>query len=673
MTGPTGEIVVVSGRYRGHRIPLAKEIVRIGRDRSCELPLDDESASRVHSEIIRRGTGFFVRDLGSTNGTYLNDTRITESELQNGDRVAIGDTVLLIQLQQKETKTVPQIVFSKEQKRTSTRFSLSLNDTRFLELQAGTSIPDAQRQFTSLYEFMVDVAGILHPPALLERALVHFFKAFTADRALVLLLSPDGQPGMKTTRIRDGLEGIQNIMISRTMVHQLLEKKESFLSLNASSDLRLSASESLHNMRVFSVMGAPLKVKDKVIGMIYLDTIAGGKPFSEQDLKLCTAMTIQLAVCIENTRLYTELLDAAEFNNSVLRSLGSGIVVVDSAGRVLRINRATQEILHKDESSLLGHSLSEFPELSELNRIIQNTLISGRPEDRYEVLVRADTEVVPLGLSTSALSNHTGKIIGVVANFRNLAHIRKLEEQVRRSQHLAALGQMAAGVAHEIRNPLNAIRGFAQLLHESPAVKDSKQAEYTQIIFEEVDRMNRIVQDLLDFSRQRELTLLPLQLNKLLDELVREMQGDAQQARVKLEVICPEQPLPNVLGNHDKLRQVFRNVILNALQACKSEGLVRIRFAVVDDVIDGTAFMNLTNKGEGAPRREVVVSIEDSGCGIDAAVISKIFDPFFTQKEKGTGLGLSISQKIIDQHSGRIDVKSQLTKGSIFSVMLPAL
>ena len=666
----TGELVVISGRYKGHRIPLNKDTLRIGRDRVCEIALDDEAASRVHSEIVRERDTFLLRDLRSTNGTFLNGARVTESQLHSGDRVGVGDTVMLVQLEEdSSSKTLPQIIFSKDQKGTSARFKLSLNDTRFLELKEGTTIPDAQRHFTKLYEFMVDVAVILHLPALLERALMHFFGAFTADRALILLLTPDGQPGVKVAKLREGVAGSENISISRTMAHQLLEQKESFLSIDAASDERLAASVSLHQMRVFSIIGAPLKVKDKVIGMVYLDTIAGGQPFSEMDLKLCTAMALQLAICIENTRLYTELLDAAEFNNSVLRSLASGVIVVDTTGRVLRINQATLTILEKEESALVGHTLGDDPDLAELHRVIQATLATGHPEDRYEVLVRASTKTIPLGLSTSVLADHTGKTIGVVANFRNLAGIRKLEEQVRRSQHLAALGQMAAGVAHEIRNPLNSIRGFAQLVQEGAAA-DPKQAEYTQIILEEVDRMNRIVQDLLDFSRQRDLTLVPLSLPKLVTDLVRDMQSDAQDLKITLTSVEGERVLPNVFGNGDKLRQVFRNIILNAMQACKSGGKVSITYGLTE----APAEPPKTPEAEArATRREVTASIEDTGCGIDLAVISKIFDPFFTQKDSGTGLGLSISQKIIEQHGGRIDVRSEVGKGSTFTVFLPAV
>jgi signal transduction histidine kinase len=268
-----------------------------------------------------------------------------------------------------------------------------------------------------------------------------------------------------------------------------------------------------------------------------------------------------------------------------------------------------------------------------------------------------------LGLTSALLTNHTGAKVGVVASFRNLASLRRLEEQLRRSQHLAALGQMAAGVAHEIRNPLNSVRGFSQLITEKAAQDCAGKgpcAEYGRIIVEEVDRMNRIIQDLLDYSRQRELTLVSLQVDQVLMEVVKEMEPQFRTAQVTLRLDLPEATVPAAMGNEDKLHQVFRNILLNALQASKAGSEVAARVHVAP----------AAGAKEGG-RREIAVEVEDRGEGIPAAYLTRIFDPFFTLKDVGTGLGLSISQKIMDQHGGRIEVKSREGNGSTFAVCLP--
>ncbi|MCZ7649174.1 MAG: ATP-binding protein [Planctomycetota bacterium] len=666
-----GELVVLSGPYKGRRVPISKEVMRLGRERTCEVALEDEAASRVHAEVRNNGGSLSLKDLDSTNGTYLNDERIAkEIQLKNGDRVAIGDTVFLVEMAA-ASRASPQVVFSEERKGVTTRVTLQLDDQRFLELKE-TTVTDALRYVTVLYEFMSAVTGVLHRGAMLERMLDFMLKVFRADRGVVLLLAPDGSPGAKHIRVRDGLEARDDISISRTAARQVLEQKQSFLSVNTETDERLAEADSIHKSRVRSIMGVPLKLKDRILGLVYLDKLEAKDAFSETDLKLCTAMCLQAAVCLENANLYSELLDAAEFNNAILRSLTSGLLVVDLYGRVIRVNRAALEILGCPEGALLNKKLGDQEAFADLGRVVDETLEKGTPEDRYEIRLRRENGIVPLGLSTSPLTDHGGQLVGVVANFRNLAHLRKLEEQLRRSQHLAALGQMAAGVAHEIRNPLNSIRGFTQLIQEANAKDESREkfAEYTQIVLEEVDRMNKIVQDLLDFSRQRDLTLIPVALDKLVADLLKDMEPDFKAARIKLDFAPPEQPPPGVLGNDDKLRQVLRNMLLNAIQASEAGASIEVRVEAAEGVV---LQRNEEDEAMTRPRREVVVVIQDHGVGMTPEIQGRIFDPFFTQKDIGTGLGLSISQKIVDQHGGRIEVESAPGQGSTFSVHLPAV
>ncbi|MBE7465760.1 MAG: FHA domain-containing protein [Planctomycetes bacterium] len=668
-----GELVVLSGPYKGRRVPISKDLIRLGRERTSDVSLEDEAASRNHAEIRVTEGRLSVVDLDSTNGTYVNDARIAaETILQNGDRVAIGDTVFLLECHSSRVMPSPQVVFSEDRKNAATRMTLKMDETKLLELKDGTTIPDAQRHLTLLYEFMRTVSSILHRRALLEKVLDFLLQGFSADRGVILLLAPDGSPGLKFIRTKEGLKRQEDIQISRTAAREVLENKESFLSINAETDERLRQADSIHTMHVQSIMGVPLQLKDRVLGLIYIDKIEGGDPFSEADLKLCSAMAVQAAVCLENTNLYTELLDAAEFNNSVLRSLSSGLLVVDIYGRIVRINRAALEILEQPEGALLGRKLAEVEELSEMNKLVSETLQSGKSEDRYEVRVQTPRGPVPVGLSTSPQTDHAGSLVGVVANFRDLTRIRRLEEQLRRSQHLAALGQMAAGVAHEIRNPLNSIRGFTQLIQESVHKKESteKFGEYTQIVLEEVDRMNKIVQDLLDYSRQRELTLMPVHMDRLIADLLKDMQPDFKNAKVKAELIEPETPMPGVLGNGDKLRQVLRNIVLNAVQASREDGSVTLRLRIVEGAV---LFREGDQPPEERPRREIAVEVEDRGHGIPPETLPRIFDPFYTDKDVGTGLGLSISQKIVDQHGGRIEVSSVAGEGSTFTVYLPAI
>lgn len=682
-----GMLAVLSGPQKGRRYTLDREEIRLGRDQVCEIVLDDEAASRIHAEIFQRDDALFLRDLKSTNGTYLNNTRLSDEELvvENGDRIGIGDTLLLLQLRPK-TDTEAAVVFSDEQHETVHKLKPDASGTKLLELEKDIPVEEAPRYFACLYEFITGVSEMLHRPALLEKALEHFFHAFNPDRALIVLLDADGKPGIQASRLKEGNENrAAGISISRTMACRLLEKGESIVSVDAAGDSRLDGAESLHALHVRSLMGAPLKVRDRILGMIYLDTFGTTGAFSKTDLKLCSAMAHQTAVYLENSRLYMELLDAAEFNTAVLRALSSGVLVVDGNGRILRANRSALRILGAAEHELIGKPLSAIEGLADMDRVVQKTLSTGKAEDRYEVNVNRRGHNLPLGFSTSPLSDHAGLIAGAVAHFRDLTAVRNLEEQVRRSQRLAALGQMAAGVAHEIRNPLNTIRGFAQLLREGvaeiktalpngaeTALKSSASPkhmdEYAGIIHEEVERMDTIVRDMLDFSRQRELKPAPLALDELLRNLLREMEPEIKKAEVVPVLAFPDQPPPKLNGDADRLRQVFRNILRNAVQASPRGGRLFVELRLGE----GTVLRPSERKSTAfTVRRELRTVIRDEGPGLPREVLPKIFDPFFTAKDVGTGLGLSISQKIVDQHQGRIEAANASEGGAVFTVRLP--
>lgn len=273
-------------------------------------------------------------------------------------------------------------------------------------------------------------------------------------------------------------------------------------------------------------------------------------------------------------------------------------------------------------------------------------------------------ELIPLGATTSMLKDAGNHIQGVVTNFQNISAIKRLSEQVRMSEHLATLGAMAAGIAHEIRNPLNSIRGFTQLIDggvsEAPDECFEKIKSYPKIIIEEVDRMNLIVQDLLDFSRQQELTMSMVDLAEMVEQTLIQLGPELNEAGVELAEEY-EPNLPATLLNSNKLAQVIFNIVRNAIQSMATQmGDKKKTIAVKVSKIDF----------EGrAP--EISIDVTDNGSGMDEETKMKVFDPFFTTRDSGTGLGLAISQKIVRQHDGRIDIESTPGEGSTISIVLP--
>ena len=645
------DLVFLSGTFKGRRVPLTGRRICIGRAPGCEVLLDDETSSRHHTELILSSGRLLVHDLKSTNGTFVNGTRIENAELHNGDRLAVGATVFMVELRAPRQLRPTTVIIVEQQRALTTHMTLNLDESRMLRLRADVSIVDAQQQLDGLQRFILLTTGLLHLPALIQRALDFMIETFDAERAVVLMLGPDETPGTQFSRWKTPPEGEQEITLPRSLLQQLVQRKQSSLSEETETK---PVADNKYITR--SILGIPLKAKDRLLGLLYLDTAS--RQFTPDDLKLCTVMALHLASGIENASLYAELLDAAEFNNSVLRSVASGMLVVDLDGLVTHVNRAALEILKQDEQKLLHRPLTDHEDLTPLAEVIYSTLETGRLEDRYEVQLDTDGETLPLGLTSALLTDHAGEKVGVVASFRNLTSLRRLEKELQQAQHLAMLGQMSAGVAHEIRNPLNSIRGFAQLIsEESGECGKSECAEYSKILVDEVDRMNRIIQDLLDFSRDRDIELNPMAVDELLQQIAQAIYPDYKEANVELALQLPSEPLPPILGNPDKLTQVLRNILQNALQASNAGTHVALTASVMEHA-------------EGQPR-QISVSIADQGHGIPAQSLDRIFEHFFTLKAVGTGLGLAICHKLIEQHNGLITVKSEEDKGTTFTLFLP--
>jgi len=244
-----------------------------------------------------------------------------------------------------------------------------------------------------------------------------------------------------------------------------------------------------------------------------------------------------------------------------------------------------------------------------------------------------------------------------VLTLRDISRLRELEERLRRSDRLAALGQMAAGVAHEVRNPLVGIRAAAQFLEGEPAFAAGLR-EYTGVIIREVDRLNAIVEDLLAFASPKPVQLAPCNLNQVLEEALALEAAALTGAGVHVARIYDPQ-LPPILGDPPRLHQVFLNLLRNAAEAMPGGGALTVR----------TRFERLSARLGG--RAAAVAEVADEGAGIAPEQVPHLFNPFFTTKPEGTGLGLAISFRIVEDHGGAIEVETGAGRGATFAVILP--
>ncbi|MBS3920681.1 MAG: PAS domain-containing protein [Deltaproteobacteria bacterium] len=358
------------------------------------------------------------------------------------------------------------------------------------------------------------------------------------------------------------------------------------------------------------------------------------------------------------------------FNRNIVQSLDSGLLTIDFNGRINFLNRTAEKILNRKGEGLKNVSIYDlFPEIAGVLGELKSKA-SGFPLDykRYETLFSEEYgEKIYLGFSISPLTDPKGSVIGHTLIFQDITRFKEMEEQMKRYDRMAAIGALAAGMAHEIRNPLASLSGSIQML-KSELSLDPQQEHLMAITLRESERLNALITDFLLFAHPPQTYRSPWEIGKILDETV-ELFIHSPAFHDGLRITrTPKNGGVEALVDPDQIRQVFWNLLINAAQAIPDGGDIRIGIERTSETfVGGLPF--------GAAKREiewVKIAITDSGNGISSQEKEKIFEPFYTTKEGGTGLGLSIVHKIIENHNGVIRVESDIGRGSVFTVFLPA-
>jgi PAS domain S-box-containing protein len=370
-----------------------------------------------------------------------------------------------------------------------------------------------------------------------------------------------------------------------------------------------------------------------------------------------------------NLKLRESLVEKEKITNylnNILESLTSGVLVVNLEGKITLFNRAAEEITGYKAEEILNRSYLEVMGKGiNLQATPIYTMRSGNSHlnEEKEIFTKFETKI-PLGYSTSLLKDSEDNLLGVVEVFFDLSKIKKLEDEIARVKTLAALGEMAATVAHEVKNPLNGILGFADLLYRDIEEHDPRR-KYAKKIMEGVEILNRIVMNLLDYTRSIKLDLRPIDFARFLDEVVSFFEMDLSRGKnnIKIERLYTNTRV-NCLLDSEKFKQIVLNLLYNASQALPEGGLIQI-FAGIES-------MYAEGKIPGPSAGQMVsLKIKDNGIGMTEEIKNKLFTPFFTTKEKGTGLGLSTVKKIVQALKGEIEIDSQLGKGTTVTVLFP--
>ena len=422
----------------------------------------------------------------------------------------------------------------------------------------------------------------------------------------------------------------------------------------------LSLADRLRKLHTSVAMG--IFSREHLAGIMLLGPRTSGHIYGNVEQNALQVLCSQLAVAIENAQLFTEVQNARIYNETLLQNLTTGVIAAGIDEQITVFNNEAGKITGIDPARVLDHSIDELP--SPVGAALRDTLRTGAGQSREHILQNG-ADGVAARISTSIFHGQGEQVLGALLVLTDVTALKRLELQIRRSDRLASLGTLSAGMAHEIKNPLVSIKTFAQLLPER--YNDSEfRSTFSTLIGHEIDRIDSLVNQLLRFARPAKPHLQPTHVHDILEKSLLLVGHRLYQKDIKLTRIL-EANIDTIRADSDQLEQVFLNFFINAMDAMKTGGELCIK----TEILTGKDWMSSMAPGNGDDHDALRVSIRDSGEGIRSEDLAHVFDPFFTTKDYGTGLGLSVVHGIIQEHGGQIEVQSELTKGTTFHILLP--
>ena len=368
----------------------------------------------------------------------------------------------------------------------------------------------------------------------------------------------------------------------------------------------------------------------------------------------------------------TGLTELKAFHENIVQSISSGLLTADLEGRVTSFNRAAQEITGLSWEEVRGKKCAEIFGWRGLQEFYEDPRKINLPNRHDVETQKKDGSRLLLGVTLSSLRNEQGSVTGVVGTFQDLTKIRELEEEMKKRERLAMIGEMAAGMAHEIRNPLAALSGSMQVLRNELTLDEENQ-HLMEIALKETDRLNNIITEFLYYARPSPLNYKSCDLHRLLDETIHLLQNSNNYHKgVEIRTDFGKESVMAKV-DPDQMKQVFWNLSINAVQAMPGGGRLTITTRVREGGSHSMAYRLQDARwlGGNDTARHTEIVFEDNGEGIRRETLHRIFDPFFTTKSHGSGLGLAIVHRIIEDHGGRVWAESQTGKGARFTIQLP--
>jgi PAS domain S-box-containing protein len=349
-----------------------------------------------------------------------------------------------------------------------------------------------------------------------------------------------------------------------------------------------------------------------------------------------------------------EITSLKAYTDHVLASMTNGLMTIDLEKKIVTVNEMAERIIGRGKEGIAGFSMEQvLGEQHPLYKILMETLTQGKGISHIEVELKTDEESLWLIAGTSLLIGGEGKPAGALAIFQDITEIKALEEKLRQADRLAALGTLSAGLAHEIKNPLSAIKTFVQLLPQKIG-NSSFMEKFNITVPREIDRINHLVEDLLELTRRRVRPLVDLKVDSLILQVI-DLHGEELKKKQIAFQDHLNKTIPLVHGDAETLYRAFSNLTINAIQAMPNGGTLSI-----SSKLDSSS-------------TSLEITFRDTGIGMDETTAKNIFNPFFTTKDKGAGLGLALTRKIIEDHRGTIEAVSKKGIGTTFIVHLPVV
>jgi two-component system sensor histidine kinase HydH len=408
---------------------------------------------------------------------------------------------------------------------------------------------------------------------------------------------------------------------------------------------------------ISSEISVPLKSPKGLLGTL---VISSSKPyaFSDEDIAFLETLAEQISLFIqerldkeEKEEIISFLEEESKFNEMIIRNLPIGIVVIDNDLKIKRVNEGMVLLLKRNVKEMLGSKICEILCSHEEEGYckIKDSFLNRKILFKEKFIIDVEGESVPMAVTSSFIYTSYNVISGIILMVEDIREVAKLEEQLRRSERLSAIGKIAAYMAHEIKNPLASISTGIEFVSEKLPPDESVRG-YMNMILKEIYRLDRLIKNLLSFASRKPLNKVSVNVFEILNECITLLTPEIIGKDIKLKTDFKEKELMVHL-DPDQFKEVVLNLVRNAIDAIDKDGEVELGFEKVGS--------------------RVVFWCKDNGKGIREEYVHNIFEPFFSTKKGGSGLGLAIVHKIVEDHGGKIEVESDYGKGTIFKVYLP--